>query len=560
MARLDLGKVVGDSATIAVGTVTTLEPGQNATVENVGTENAAIINFGIPRGADGQDGQDGRDGQDYVITQEDYQAIATVVESDITIPKKTSDLTNDSGFINKDVNNLTNYYKTTEIYTKTEVDNKVSSVYKYKGTVSTYGDLPSTDLVVGDVYNIETADSTHGIDAGDNVAWNGTTWDVLAGTIDLSNYLAKDNTTQYIPVDDYNPATKGYIDAFKNRFFEGSDEEWDELTDEQKASYLLAIVTSSQIIFDTDLYYLKKYKFTFGQPIANPIFNDETTYMRLDAATVDGQAFEMDTYVSAIEVEGREPAVYLYLHDDTISLISQIFGEFYDWASATKDKWYKITEENEQVVITELNDDFSLIAYVSSINGYKDGASIQPIIISEDPIEAYWSIDGFQWYFKNIEEYHTDLHIGDEYRFVLNDTISSNISLDPDDEVNNISIDLKDGNNVANWSFLSFGFISNYADNAYVYLRDENISLVKHELGNSYDWDNADRDKWYHAYLDNNTTVIEQIEHGPTMIGNISNNSVNGIINGVEVVADENGYFYIDGFEWAFANIDKIDS
>lgn len=45
--------VPGHSATIAVGTVTTLPAGSPATVENVGDENDAIFNFGIPKGADG---------------------------------------------------------------------------------------------------------------------------------------------------------------------------------------------------------------------------------------------------------------------------------------------------------------------------------------------------------------------------------------------------------------------------------------------------------------------------------------------------------------------------
>lgn len=54
------------------------------------------------------------------------------------------------------------------------------NVLTYKGSVETYEDLPSTHNV-GDVYNIETADETHGILAGDNVAWNGTSWDRLAG-------------------------------------------------------------------------------------------------------------------------------------------------------------------------------------------------------------------------------------------------------------------------------------------------------------------------------------------------------------------------------------------
>ena len=61
-------------------------------------------------------------------------------------------------------------YGITDAYTKTEVDAKVSSVYRYKGTVSTYADLPSSGQEVGDVWNIVTADSAHGIKAGDNVA------------------------------------------------------------------------------------------------------------------------------------------------------------------------------------------------------------------------------------------------------------------------------------------------------------------------------------------------------------------------------------------------------
>ena len=43
----------GASATIAVGTTTTLSPGSSAIVTNVGTSGAAVFNFGIPKGADG---------------------------------------------------------------------------------------------------------------------------------------------------------------------------------------------------------------------------------------------------------------------------------------------------------------------------------------------------------------------------------------------------------------------------------------------------------------------------------------------------------------------------
>ena len=46
----------GQAATIQIGTVTSLPPGSAPTVVNVGTPNAAILNIGIPRGADGDDG------------------------------------------------------------------------------------------------------------------------------------------------------------------------------------------------------------------------------------------------------------------------------------------------------------------------------------------------------------------------------------------------------------------------------------------------------------------------------------------------------------------------
>lgn len=89
-------------------------------------------------------------------------------------------------------------YGIEDAYTKSEVDAKVASVYKYKGSVNSYADLPTADQVEGDVYNVATADAAHGIKAGDNVSWVAAKgdveahWDVLAGTVDLSGYFTKD--------------------------------------------------------------------------------------------------------------------------------------------------------------------------------------------------------------------------------------------------------------------------------------------------------------------------------------------------------------------------------
>lgn len=53
--------------TVQVGTTTTLPAGSDATVENVGTENHLVLNFGIPEGEQGEEGPEGPAGQDAKI-------------------------------------------------------------------------------------------------------------------------------------------------------------------------------------------------------------------------------------------------------------------------------------------------------------------------------------------------------------------------------------------------------------------------------------------------------------------------------------------------------------
>lgn len=72
-------------------------------------------------------------------------------------------------------------YGIADAYTKTEVDAKVASVYKYKGSVANESALPKSGQAVGDVYDLQ--------DTGMNVAWNGTAWDKLGISVDLSPYL-----------------------------------------------------------------------------------------------------------------------------------------------------------------------------------------------------------------------------------------------------------------------------------------------------------------------------------------------------------------------------------
>ena len=79
---------------------------------------------------------------------------------------------------------------TTHVPSADAIYQKISTVYRYKGSVATEASLPSSNQVVGDVYNIEAA-SSYG-PAGMNVAWNGTAWDALGSFITIEAMTAAD--------------------------------------------------------------------------------------------------------------------------------------------------------------------------------------------------------------------------------------------------------------------------------------------------------------------------------------------------------------------------------
>jgi hypothetical protein len=69
------------------------------------------------------------------------------------------------------------------------INTRLGSVMTYKGQKNTWAELPTTGNKIGDVWNVVTASDPNGLKAGDNVAWDGTKWDVLSGTIDTSKFL-----------------------------------------------------------------------------------------------------------------------------------------------------------------------------------------------------------------------------------------------------------------------------------------------------------------------------------------------------------------------------------
>lgn len=70
---------------------------------------------------------------------------------------------------------------------ETDLTNKLSAVYRYKGTVTSYDQLPTNDNPeIGDVYDVNN---------GMNYAWNGSTWDALGDSrIEVDAVLNSEST------------------------------------------------------------------------------------------------------------------------------------------------------------------------------------------------------------------------------------------------------------------------------------------------------------------------------------------------------------------------------
>lgn len=132
---------------------------------------------------------------------------------------------------------------------KTLVDDlraSVAAALDYKGTKDTYEDLPSEDNKKGDVWNVVAA---HGsTPAGTNYAWDGTQWDPLGGTVDLSGYYTKSQVDSAIStakseLEAADTALEGQITTVTNQLTNKVDK-----------------VEGSGLISDTDLNQIKTNK------------------------------------------------------------------------------------------------------------------------------------------------------------------------------------------------------------------------------------------------------------------------------------------------------------
>lgn len=128
-----------------------------------------------------------RPGREYV----EPSAVINSTLTDYTAATSAQDITNTDSI--KTALQKVGFYTKAGLYTKAEIDNLISSVLTYAGSVNSFADLPTTGVKVGDVYNIATEFDLGGnhYPAGTNVAAGAIndgniTWDPLGGSFNLT--------------------------------------------------------------------------------------------------------------------------------------------------------------------------------------------------------------------------------------------------------------------------------------------------------------------------------------------------------------------------------------
>ena len=115
----------------------------------------------------------------------------TETEAKITesTPTKLSELQNDENYIKNTADNLLNYYKKTDTYSQTEVNDLIGNINKLTSEIVTV--LPTENISTSTIYLIKAEDTN----VYSQYMYIGGTWAELGTTtIDLSNYYTKSET------------------------------------------------------------------------------------------------------------------------------------------------------------------------------------------------------------------------------------------------------------------------------------------------------------------------------------------------------------------------------
>lgn len=106
------------------------------------------------------------------------------------VPSKVSDLTNDSGFVTSAVDNLVNYYKKSDTYTKNEIASLIANVSTMSFEV--VDALPVENISTNTIYLVPIENALSGNAYTEYVYISGQ-WEVIGQTdVNLSGYVTTD--------------------------------------------------------------------------------------------------------------------------------------------------------------------------------------------------------------------------------------------------------------------------------------------------------------------------------------------------------------------------------
>ena len=115
------------------------------------------------------------------------------------LPRNVAFFINDAGYITNAVNDLVNYYKKSETYTKNEIDQKLSAKWDSKFV----DELPAEDISTSTIYFLkrkkEQGTTQYESDVYDEYIYVNGTWELIGNTyVDLSDYYTKSETNTQI--------------------------------------------------------------------------------------------------------------------------------------------------------------------------------------------------------------------------------------------------------------------------------------------------------------------------------------------------------------------------
>ena len=288
------------------------------------------------------------------------------------IPFKISHLENDSNFITNTANNLTNYYKKTETYTQTEINNLLNAITTLDiQIVTSKPESPNKTTI----YLIGTG--TDGNNDYEEWLYTDSGWELIGTTeIDLSNYATKDFMEETI----------------NNRFFIVE-------TEKQGSNYILSNITFNELVG----------KFNNGGTMVCHV--DDTDYIPLLSATASKIMFSGIYQGTSVSLDFTTDGVGILT--TTCLAENNTFNNYY--TKQEVDTSLQNTVNSIDISKDWNENDISAAAYIENRTHYIEGT-----VISDVPAFSNTNIDENSWHTTENGNYYI---YEDDFNFVIGEKL-----------------------------------------------------------------------------------------------------------------------------------------